>query len=185
MPYAWHASRLRDAGPSSHVAFWPVGSTGRRNTCIKSFCWGFNSQGFTWPFVELTHHLFRWSCEDTDNRLSSEITEYSIFPSRIKCCVDRLSRQGEKRTSRRHRRSVENDRAARLAAIPAGESPRQQRCYGAAARIIASIGADMNRWSTPMQKLNDLSRCLTPLEPDSTLIASPCGGSCGRAWCQL
>jgi transposase len=23
----------------------------------------------------------------------------------------------------------------------------------------------------PMQKLNDLSRCLTPLEPDSTLIA--------------
>ena len=36
------------------------------------------------------------------------------------------------------------DRAARLAAIPAGESPRQQRCYGAAARIIASIGADVN-----------------------------------------
>ena len=35
-------------------------------------------------------------------------------------------------------------RAARLAAIPAGESPRQQRCYGAAARIIASIGADVN-----------------------------------------
>jgi hypothetical protein len=36
---------------------------------------------------------------------------------------------------------------------------------------IASIGADVNRWSTPMQKLNDLSRCLTPLEPDNTLIA--------------
>jgi hypothetical protein len=36
---------------------------------------------------------------------------------------------------------------------------------------IASIGADVNRWSTPMQKVNDLSRCLTPLEPDSTLIA--------------
>jgi transposase len=36
---------------------------------------------------------------------------------------------------------------------------------------IASIGADMNRWSTPMQKLNDLSRCLTTLEPDGTLIA--------------
>ena len=35
---------------------WVV-STGRRNTCIKSFCWGFNSQGFTWPFVELTHHF--------------------------------------------------------------------------------------------------------------------------------
>jgi hypothetical protein len=36
---------------------------------------------------------------------------------------------------------------------------------------IASIAADVNRWSTPMQKLNDLSRCLTPLEPDGTLIA--------------
>jgi transposase len=36
---------------------------------------------------------------------------------------------------------------------------------------IASVGADVNRWSTPMQKLNDLSRCLTPLEPDNTLIA--------------
>ena len=34
-----------------------VVSTGRRNTCNKSFCWGFNSQGFTWPFVELTHHF--------------------------------------------------------------------------------------------------------------------------------
>jgi transposase len=33
------------------------------------------------------------------------------------------------------------------------------------------IGADVNRWSHPIQKLNDLSRCLTPLEPDSTLIA--------------
>ena len=45
------------------------------------------------------------------------------------------------------------------------------RCYGVSGEDIASIGADVNRWSTPMQKLNDLSRCLTPLEPDSTLIA--------------
>jgi transposase len=36
---------------------------------------------------------------------------------------------------------------------------------------IASIDADVNRWRSPMQKLNDLSRCLTPLEPDGTLIA--------------
>ena len=34
---------------------------------------------------------------------------------------------------------------------------------------IASIGADVNRWSAP--KLNDLSRSLTSLEPDGTLIA--------------
>ena len=45
------------------------------------------------------------------------------------------------------------------------------RCYGAAARILHSIVADVNRWSAPMQKLNDLSRSLTALEPDGTLIA--------------
>jgi transposase len=42
---------------------------------------------------------------------------------------------------------------------------------GRAARIFVSIDADVNRWRLPMQKLNDLSRCLTPLEPDGTLIA--------------
>jgi transposase len=36
---------------------------------------------------------------------------------------------------------------------------------------IASIVADVNRWSAPMQKLNDLSRSLTALEPEGTLIA--------------
>src|SRR4029077_17367692 len=41
----------------------------------------------------------------------------------------------------------------------------------AAARILHSIVADVNRWSAPMQKLNDLSRSLTALEPDGTLIA--------------
>ena len=42
---------------------------------------------------------------------------------------------------------------------------------GRATRIFVSIDADVNRWRSPMQKLNDLSRCLTPLEPDGTLIA--------------
>jgi transposase len=36
---------------------------------------------------------------------------------------------------------------------------------------MAFIGADVNRWSSPMQKLNDLSRSLMPLKPDGTLIA--------------
>jgi transposase len=36
---------------------------------------------------------------------------------------------------------------------------------------MAFIGADVNRWSPPMQKLNDLSRSVTPLKPDGTLIA--------------
>src|SRR3974390_3195895 len=44
------------------------------------------------------------------------------------------------------------------------------RCYGAVARILHSIVADVNRWSAPMQKLNDLNRSLAALEPDGTLI---------------
>jgi transposase len=41
----------------------------------------------------------------------------------------------------------------------------------AAARILHSIVADENRWSAPMQKLNNLGRSLTALEPNGTLIA--------------
>jgi hypothetical protein len=36
--------------PSS-VLVPSAGSTGRRNTGIKSFCWGFKLQGLTWSFV--------------------------------------------------------------------------------------------------------------------------------------
>src|SRR5665213_65336 len=34
-----------------------AGSTDRRNTGVKSFCWGFELQGLTWPFVELARHF--------------------------------------------------------------------------------------------------------------------------------
>src|SRR6266403_2494986 len=34
-----------------------AGSTGRRNTGVKSLCWGFKLQGLTWPFVQLTSHF--------------------------------------------------------------------------------------------------------------------------------
>ncbi|MEY2527727.1 MAG: hypothetical protein QOE73_2498 [Verrucomicrobiota bacterium] len=34
-----------------------AGSTGRRNTGVKSLCRGFKLQGLTWPFVELTSHV--------------------------------------------------------------------------------------------------------------------------------
>src|SRR5580704_3344047 len=37
--------------------FWTAGSTGRRNTGVKSLCWGFKLQGLTWSFVELTSHF--------------------------------------------------------------------------------------------------------------------------------
>src|SRR3974390_865469 len=32
-------------------------STGRRNTSVKSLCWGFKSQGLAWPLVELACHF--------------------------------------------------------------------------------------------------------------------------------
>src|SRR6266481_845519 len=37
--------------------FGPAGSTGRRNTGVKSLCWGFELQGLTWSFVQLTSHF--------------------------------------------------------------------------------------------------------------------------------
>src|SRR5215218_7082210 len=40
-----------------HVRSSPAGSTGRRNTGVKSLCWGFKLQGLTWSFVELTSHF--------------------------------------------------------------------------------------------------------------------------------
>jgi hypothetical protein len=33
------------------VRLQPAGSTGRRNTSVKSLCWGFKLQGLTWSFV--------------------------------------------------------------------------------------------------------------------------------------
>jgi hypothetical protein len=33
------------------VCFTPAGSTGRRNTGVKSLCWRFKLQGLTWSFV--------------------------------------------------------------------------------------------------------------------------------------
>src|SRR5260370_34218030 len=43
-----HRSRLL-----AHVRIARAGSTGRCNTGVKSLCGGFESQGLTWPFVEL------------------------------------------------------------------------------------------------------------------------------------
>src|SRR5260370_41082675 len=37
--------------------FGPAGSTGRRNTGVKSLCWGFKLQGLTWSFIWLTSHF--------------------------------------------------------------------------------------------------------------------------------
>src|SRR5450830_2153858 len=40
---------------------WSASSTGRCNTGVKSLCWGFELQGLTRPFVELTRHLIQIS----------------------------------------------------------------------------------------------------------------------------
>ena len=40
-----------------NVRFDLAGSTGRRNTGVKSLCRGFKLQGLTWSFVELTSHF--------------------------------------------------------------------------------------------------------------------------------
>src|SRR5262245_7802015 len=43
--------RLAEVGWRSCVRCWGAGSTGRRNTGVKSLCWGFKLQGLTWSFV--------------------------------------------------------------------------------------------------------------------------------------
>src|ERR1017187_7910772 len=48
------------SGQSSRARACPLldaGSTGRCNTGVKSLCRGFELQGLTWPFVELTGHF--------------------------------------------------------------------------------------------------------------------------------
>jgi hypothetical protein len=45
----WHFSDM--TGRADDVRSWRAGSTGRRNTGIKSLCWRFKLQGLTWPFV--------------------------------------------------------------------------------------------------------------------------------------
>ena len=46
----WHEARSAEMS-ATHVRFRGVGSTGRRNTGVKSLCWGFKLQGLTWSFV--------------------------------------------------------------------------------------------------------------------------------------
>jgi hypothetical protein len=44
-------TRRSAQGGRSDVRFRGVASTGRRNTGVKSLCWGFKLQGLTWSFV--------------------------------------------------------------------------------------------------------------------------------------
>src|SRR6476469_3654438 len=62
LPSIWEAAvYFRDGGLTYDVGrdvpFWDAGSTGRRNTGVKSLCWRFKLQGLTWSFVELTSHF--------------------------------------------------------------------------------------------------------------------------------
>src|SRR5665811_1102079 len=40
---------------------WSAASTDRRNTSVKSLCWGFKLQGLAWSLVELTRHFVEMS----------------------------------------------------------------------------------------------------------------------------
>jgi hypothetical protein len=49
--------RSRHRQPAPACPFGAAGSTGRRNTGVKSLRWGFKLQGLTGSFVELTSHF--------------------------------------------------------------------------------------------------------------------------------
>jgi hypothetical protein len=49
--------RRRSDRTNGDFRFWAPGSTGRRNTGVKSLRWGFKLQGVAWSFVELTRHF--------------------------------------------------------------------------------------------------------------------------------
>src|SRR5258705_13751403 len=53
--HTWHETDVAVA--TFDVCFVGAGSTGRRNTGVKSLCWGFKLQGLTWSFIELTSHF--------------------------------------------------------------------------------------------------------------------------------
>src|SRR5450432_2082588 len=55
-------SLMAQSGQSSCARVCPLldaGSTGRCNTGVKSLRRGFELQGLTWPFVELTRHFIQ------------------------------------------------------------------------------------------------------------------------------
>src|SRR6267378_2736192 len=63
------------------------------------------------------------------------------------------------------------DRSDAACTVAGVRKPSMKMLWGGVGEDIASVDVDVNRWSTAMQKLNDLSRSLTPLKPDRTLIA--------------
>ena len=46
----WDHAHL-EVGPIGERSALATDSAGRRNTDVKSFCWGFQLQGLTWSFV--------------------------------------------------------------------------------------------------------------------------------------
>jgi len=63
------------------------------------------------------------------------------------------------------------DRSDAACTVAGVRKPSMKMLWGGVGEDIASVDVDVNRCSTPMQKLNDLGRSLTPLKPDRTLIA--------------
>src|SRR5664280_1869573 len=46
---------------TAFVRYWGAASTDRRNTSVKSLCWGFKLQGLAWSLVELTRYFVEMS----------------------------------------------------------------------------------------------------------------------------
>src|SRR3974390_1806976 len=64
------APKNRHLHCTSACPLWSAGSTDRRNTCVKSLCWGFKPQGLTRPLVELACHFVQVSLR-VDRQVSS------------------------------------------------------------------------------------------------------------------
>jgi hypothetical protein len=55
----WHIAAF--AATQHFVGYWTAASTDRRNTSVKSLCWGFKLQGLAWSLVELTRYFVEMS----------------------------------------------------------------------------------------------------------------------------
>ena len=51
----WH--KADNPAAPAFVRYWSAASTDRRNTGVKSLCWGFKLQSLAWSLVELTCHF--------------------------------------------------------------------------------------------------------------------------------
>jgi len=84
LPFDNRHSRLRVGCP-----FCAAGSTGRRNTGVKSLCRCFKMQGLTWSFVELTSHFVQMGLIIL-RVLHADLPDYANAHGRVRTLLDEL-----------------------------------------------------------------------------------------------